>query len=62
MRKKLQMNVSDGHEKTQSGLPLDAACLCFCKVGEPFRKVGSARVGDGEEEEIMGEGRPFLNH
>lgn len=59
MRKKLQMNGSDGHEKKQSVLLLDAACLCFCKDGEPFRKVGNARGGgrDGEEEEIMGEGR-----
>lgn len=63
MRKKLQMNASDRHEKKQSGLLLDAACLCFCKDDEPFRKVGNARGGggDGEEEKIMVKGRPFLN-
>ena len=53
-----------GPEMKKSELLLDAACLCFCKGAEPFRKVRNARGGGGEREErkIMGEGRPFLNH
>lgn len=53
-----------GHERKQWELLLEAACLCCWKDDVPFRKVQKARGGggNGEEAEIMGEGRPSFNH
>lgn len=47
MRKKLQMNGSDGHEKMQSGLPwMQVACV-FVRMVSLLGKWGMLEEGGG---------------